>query len=199
MLVQVLYDPFFYPIWWGEKSPSSPWNGSICKWTCTLCFSWKVKCALWGVFGTKISEHLSWRNSSSIQQKIFFWVEINFSLLKAMAENQWNCKVILNPNNIKTIPSTWMSSLLLLSENLLSCTLLNLKSSHDSLINSSLSFAKKPSGSVSFSLKMCSWSNFHLLLCRESIHSNGAPNLSTVLFCQHWGWVFILFSMSKFS
>lgn len=32
-----------------------------------------------------------------------------------------------------------MSSLLLLSENLLSCTLLNLKSSHDSLINSSLS------------------------------------------------------------
>lgn len=104
-----------------------------------------------------------------------------FSILKAMAENQWNNKVILHLNNIKTIHRTWMSSFILLNKKLLSGTLLNLKSSHDSLINSSLSFAKKPSGSVSFSLKMCPWSNFHLLLCRESIHSNGGPNLSTVL------------------
>lgn len=104
-----------------------------------------------------------------------------FSVLKAMAENQWNNKVILHPNNIKTIHCTWMSSFILLSKKLLSGILLNLKSSHDSLINSSLSFAKKPSGSVSFSLKMCPWSNFHLLLCRESIHSSGGPNLCAVL------------------
>lgn len=104
-----------------------------------------------------------------------------FSLLKAMAEKQWNNKIILHLNNIKTIHRTWMSSFILLNKKLLSSTLLNLKSSHESLINSSLSFAKKPSGSVSFSLKMCPWSNFHLLLCWESIHSNGGPNLSTVL------------------
>lgn len=99
-------------------------------------------------------------------------------LVEAMAESQWSCKVILNPNHVKTMPRTCMP-FILLNKKLLSCALLTVKPSHDSLINPSLSLAWQSSGSGSFSLEMCPWSNFHLFPRRESIQSSGGLNLST--------------------
>lgn len=66
-------------------------------------------------FSTKVSKNSSWRNLSCVQQKFCSWLRLVlcFPLLRAMAENQWSCKVILNLI-VKTKPSTWMSFFILL-------------------------------------------------------------------------------------
>lgn len=117
--------------------------------------------------------------------------------MEALAESQWNCRVILNPNHVKTMPRTCMS-FVLLNKKLLSWALLKAKPSHGSFITSSLSLAWQPSGSGSFSLATCPWSNFHLLPHRESVQPSRGW-MWALSFLQALRMPFISFLMSTFS
>lgn len=119
---------------------------------------------------TKVLKIYFWEHSSLVQEKMLFLGKINFvtfSLLKGITENQSIYRGTLNRNHVKTMPSTWVSSFILSDESLQSSTWLNLKPSQDSLIKSSLSFARRPSGHVSFLLKMCPDPILHLLPAEE--------------------------------
>ena len=103
-----------------------------------ISFCLESQCALWGVcLAPRFQRISSGETQVLLSRKFCSWLRLILclSLLKAMAENQWNCKVTLNLNNVRTMPSTWMS-FILRSKKLLSCTLLDLKSSRDSLISS---------------------------------------------------------------